>query len=240
MYKSGWMGEKWRLLGILLLGAVSGLLSGQWLLCFLICISCYALWHLKQLRRVEQWLRHQGGEDSAPVAFGLWNELINHIYRLHKRHDKILQHQNKLAQRFEQTAQATPDATIVIGQHGDIRWANTAAERYIGIRNPGDIGVRLTNLIRDPEFAQFINQASADSSININSPVDSNTHLNVRMVPYRDGEYLLTARDISELIRADAMRRDFISNASHELKTPLTVMMGYLELLESEPGIAED
>ena len=240
MFANGWASEKSRIIVLILLATAFGLLSGHWAISFLVFAAFYAGWHVFQLRRVERWLSLKGTEANAPVAFGLWNELINHIFRLHKRHDKIRQRQNELIQRFQETAAATPDATIVIGPHGEIRWSNAAAERYMGIRNPGDVGVRLINLIRDPKFAKFISKSNPDKSFNITSPIDENIHLNVRIVPYRDGESLITARDISDLIRADEMRRDFVSNASHELKTPLTVMMGYLELMESDPGIAED
>lgn len=240
MFANGWVSEKWRIISLILLASCGGLITERWTLSFLIAVSCYCIWHVYQLRRVEMWLSQKGTEDNAPVAFGLWNELINHIFRLHKRHDKIRQRQDDLIQRFEETAAATPDATIVIGTHGEIRWANAAAERYMGIRNPGDIGVRLVNLLRAPEFTAFIDESNAEKSLNIPSPVQEATHLNVRVVPYRDGERLITARDISDLIRADEMRKDFVSNASHELKTPLTVMMGYLELMESDPSIADD
>lgn len=240
MFANGWVSEKWRIAVVLLLATAVGLLSGHWALSFLAFIAAYAGWHLMQLRRIEHWLRMKGTENNVPVTFGLWNELVNHIFRLHKQHDKINQRQKNLIRRFQETAAANPDATIIIGPHGDIRWSNSAAERYIGIRNPGDIGVRIINLIRTPEFTEFIDSANPDKSINIASPIDEHTHLNVRIVPYRDGERLITARDISDLIRADEMRRDFVSNASHELKTPLTVMMGYLELMESDPSIDDE
>ncbi len=237
MFANGWASEKWRLACVLLLACAIGLISGYWAISFLLCISLYLAWHLAQLRRVEAWLHSKTGEDSAPVAFGLWNDLINHIFRLHKLHQRTRQRQEQLIQRFEETAQATPDATIITGPHGEIRWANAAAERFMGIRNPGDLGVRLANLVRNPKFNAFIQDCDTDSSFNMLSPTQEDRHLNIRVAPYRDGERLITARDISDLILADEMRRDFVSNASHELKTPLTVMTGYMELLEDEPSI---
>ena len=45
---------------------------------------------------------------------------------------------------------------------------------------------------------------------------------------------LLLARDVSQLMRLEQVRRDFVANVSHELRTPLTVMHGYLELIEPE------
>ena len=237
MFANGWASEKWRLICVLLLACAIGLISGYWAISFLLCISLYLAWHLTQLRRVEAWLQSKSGAEGAPVAFGLWSDLINHIFRLQKLHQRTRQRQDQLIQRFEETAQATPDATIITGSCGEILWANAAAERFLGIRNPGDLGVRLANLMRNPKFNTFIHNCDIDSSFNMQSPIQSDRHLNVRVAPYRDGERLITARDISDLILADEMRRDFVSNASHELKTPLTVMTGYMELLEEEPSI---
>ena len=165
MFANGWASEKWRLACVLLLACAIGLISGYWAISFLLCISLYLAWHLAQLRRVEAWLHSKTGEDSAPVAFGLWNDLINHIFRLHKLHQRTRQRQEQLIQRFEETAQATPDATIITGPHGEIRWANAAAERFMGIRNPGDLGVRLANLVRNPKFNAFIQDCDTDLSL---------------------------------------------------------------------------
>ena len=45
---------------------------------------------------------------------------------------------------------------------------------------------------------------------------------------------LLIARDVSQLMRLEQVRRDFVANVSHELRTPLTVVHGYLDLIEPE------
>jgi len=240
MFANGWASEKWRLFCVFMLACAISIISGYWAISFLLCVSLYLAWHLSQLRRVEAWLLSKTGEDTAPVAFGLWSDLINHIFRLHKLHRRTRQRQEQLIQRFEETAQATPDATVITGAYGEILWANTAAERFLGIRNPGDLGVRLANLVRNPKFNQFIQNCEIDSSFNMLSPTQGDRHLNVRVAPYRDGERLITARDISDLILADEMRKDFVSNASHELKTPLTVMTGYMELLEDDPSISAE
>jgi two-component system phosphate regulon sensor histidine kinase PhoR len=59
------------------------------------------------------------------------------------------------------------------------------------------------------------------------------------VVPYGDHRKLLLTQDITELERIDAMRRDFVANVSHELKTPLTVLSGFLETMRDLP-LADD
>jgi two-component system, OmpR family, phosphate regulon sensor histidine kinase PhoR len=49
------------------------------------------------------------------------------------------------------------------------------------------------------------------------------------------GGAVLVLHDISDLRRADRLRRDFVANVSHELRTPLTAVRGYVEALMQEP-----
>ena len=55
--------------------------------------------------------------------------------------------------------------------------------------------------------------------------------LMLQIIPYGDDQNLLVSRDISQIERTETMRRDFIANVSHELKTPLTVVAGFSEML---------
>ncbi|MDQ7072739.1 MAG: histidine kinase dimerization/phospho-acceptor domain-containing protein [Gammaproteobacteria bacterium] len=45
---------------------------------------------------------------------------------------------------------------------------------------------------------------------------------------------LLIARDMSQTVKLQKMRRDFVENVSHELRTPLTVLHGYLETFDQD------
>jgi two-component system phosphate regulon sensor histidine kinase PhoR len=55
--------------------------------------------------------------------------------------------------------------------------------------------------------------------------------LSVRVVPYGQDQKLLLSRDITQAEKLETMRRDFVANVSHELKTPITVVSGFLETL---------
>ncbi|MHA7834971.1 MAG: ATP-binding protein, partial [Algiphilus sp.] len=68
------------------------------------------------------------------------------------------------------------------------------------------------------------------------SPLNAQYTLNLRLIPYGNGQRLLIVRDVSEHQRLDRMRRDFVANASHELRTPLTVLSGYIEMMHGEAG----
>jgi len=61
--------------------------------------------------------------------------------------------------------------------------------------------------------------------------------LSLQLVPYGEGQLLLLVRDVSRQVRLEAMRKDFVANASHELRSPLTVISGYLETLSQDPAL---
>jgi two-component system phosphate regulon sensor histidine kinase PhoR len=85
--------------------------------------------------------------------------------------------------------------------------------------------------VRNPEFATYIRDKNYKDPLVITSPVDADIRLSFRIVPYANQQYLVIARNVSRLVRLEQIRRDFVANVSHELKTPLTVISGYVETL---------
>jgi len=69
--------------------------------------------------------------------------------------------------------------------------------------------------------------------LEMQSPVDENRWLHVSSVPFQQDQKLIILRDNTDLHNVEQIRRDFVANISHELRTPVTVLLGYLELLQS-------
>jgi two-component system phosphate regulon sensor histidine kinase PhoR len=57
--------------------------------------------------------------------------------------------------------------------------------------------------------------------------------LMLQLFPFGENRHLLLVQDVTDLQKADAMRRDFVANVSHEMRTPITVLMGFLETIQS-------
>lgn len=107
------------------------------------------------------------------------------------------------------------------------------AGRLLGIQWPGDSGQRIDNLLRAPEFSDYVIAANYSEPCVLVSPVNADMQLEIRFMDYGKDQVLLLARDISRIHRLEEMRRDFVANVSHELKTPLTVVRGYVEMVQS-------
>jgi two-component system phosphate regulon sensor histidine kinase PhoR len=213
---------------------LSALLTGHWALSFLGALGLYVAWHLRQMYLVERWLMGGSSISQAPSCSGIWDQLVHHIYRQQQRNRQRKKRLTSILNRFHQSTEAMPDAAVVLGDHHEIEWSNRAARSLLGIRNPQDHGQRIDNLVRDPRFHEYLKGGDYERSIDITSSLDEEIELNIRVIPYGDGQHLLMARDTSSLRRLEAVRRDFVANVSHELRTPLTVIAGYVESFEGE------
>jgi len=222
--------DLWRLIGVVLAGLLLGLITQQVAACLVAGLFLYILWHYRILKQLYIWLLKRGGSEP-PELPGIIDDICREIDFLREHHRQRKGRLTSFLRRFQEATSALPDAVIVLGEYGTIEWANQKAADYLGIRWPQDGGQRISNLIRHPDLASFLNSKGADPdrSLQLESPINTGQILEYRMAPYGEGQKLLMARDITSIQRANQMRKDFIANASHELRTPLTVISGYLE-----------
>lgn len=216
----------------LLLSFLLGYFIGyMWQVVILTCVSLL-LWHYHHLYLLINWL-WQSKSISPPHASGVWGRIYDGLYRLIKQYRQKQKVLNEKIRRFRDGAEALPDAAIVLSQDLTIDWGNKKAQRLLGVHLPGDVGQRIDNLIRYPEFATYLEEGNFETPCHIPSPIDAELQLELRMMAYGSEQILFLARDISKIHRLEEMRRDFVANVSHELKTPLTVVRGYVEMIQS-------
>jgi two-component system, OmpR family, phosphate regulon sensor histidine kinase PhoR len=128
-----------------------------------------------------------------------------------------------------------PDAVIVLDAAQRVVWCNTAAQSLLGVENDPERRRAFSESVRDHDVLSLL-QNPEDSSVTISSPVNGERMLALSTTRCDRDTRVLVARDVTELKRVEAVRRDFIANLSHELKTPLTVIAGFSEtLLANEP-----
>ncbi|MDW1543020.1 phosphate regulon sensor histidine kinase PhoR, partial [Vibrio sp. YT-17] len=128
--------------------------------------------------------------------------------------------------------ESLPDAVVVFRAEGNIVWCNRLAQHLLGFHWPEDSGQPISNLIRTPDFIKYLNKKDFSEPLEMRSPLNVERMLELRIVPYTEGEHLMVVRDVSQLKQLEGMRRNFFANVSHELRTPMTVLQGYLEMTE--------
>jgi two-component system phosphate regulon sensor histidine kinase PhoR len=221
--------------GRLAIAAVAVLLAG-WLIGHLAAVAVIALlgylaWHLGNLWRLYQWLQQTGSD--IPESFGIWSDVYDRILALDKENRQQRERHRAMIGEFRSLTDAFPDATLVIDGNHNITWFNSAAHRLLGLQSPQDLGKPVTNLLRGPDFANWLAvQSKVKSPLEMPSPRSDRVWFSVNAIPFGEEQRLVILRDTTEVHNLEQIRRDFVANISHELRTPLTVLQGYLELLK--------
>lgn len=146
--------------------------------------------------------------------------------------------------RMEAILASMIEGVIVVDPEGRLRLANDAARSMLRLDDAA-IGRHYVESIRHPAVAALLSAALAGetpASVELSPPRDAARTIVARATPAAAGDdhgVVAVLHDITELRRADQIRRDFVANVSHELRTPLTAIRGYLEAL-SEPDIGAD
>ncbi|MDA7792480.1 phosphate regulon sensor histidine kinase PhoR [Glaciecola sp.] len=183
-----------------------------------------------QLYKLNQWVWHSK-KLSPPKVYGAWEYIYEGIYQLQRRQRGKRKELSELVKRFRKGAEALPDAVIILDNDATIIWCNRLARLELGIKWPDDLGMRIDNLLRHPEFVEYFQTADYTYPIEVPSPSNPRRTNEYRIMPYGDDNLLLISRDVTRVSQLEDMRRDFVANVSHEMRTPLTVINGYLEVL---------
>ena len=166
----------------------------------------------------------------TPSASGAWGAAFDALHRRGRLASAEREHATQELDRFRRAAEALPDGVMILDGHRAIEWMNLQAEACLGLKGSADTGSRITHLLREPEFLDYL-----DSPDHRGVPLELHTQRNpgrslqVQAAPFAAGRTLLLVRDVTQLQKLATMRRDFVANVSHELKTPLTVTLGFVE-----------
>lgn len=235
-----WSQEIWRLVWVVAAGLIVGLITSQLWPAVTMALLLYSLWLLHQLFQLNRWLQSGLKRSEAPNASGILENVISNIYRLKTSKKRGKKRLAELARQFRASAEALPDATVILTTSGEIQWFNEAAENMLCLQTPRDLGQRIDNLIRDPEFRKFLYAKNRKEELRLTSAQDKSVTFSYRLINYGKENLLLTVRDVSIREQLDRVRREFVSNASHELRTPLTVIRGYLEVMSADDKCSND
>jgi len=236
------MGFWWRplsvLAGVLLVALILWAGSG-WVaaLGFLAGVQAFVmLRRLWQEFRLARWLENPD-EVEPPDATGTWGDIFYRLQKLQRRQKASRGQLTSALEQFEHAAMAVPDGMVILNRSEQIEWCNPASRTYMGLDCERDRGQFIRYLLRQAQFLDFLDAADYSRRLVCKSPVNRELILSLQLVPFGESQKLLVARDITDLERVDAMRRDFIANVSHELRTPLTVVGGFVETLADAPDL---
>ncbi len=234
---SRWASQIAALVGLL----ASALILGWWFGGPGWWLSGAALLYLAFTLRHLYWLdRALDGQRRVPVfeTRGLWAEVFARVDKLRAKARNRKKKYHRLLREVRESTGALSDGGIILNADQEIMWFNPAAARLLGLNHATDVGHRIDNLLRHPDFAAYLRSPTGDG-IAVASPRHESGWLHVQIIPYGTDQRLAIVRDITQEKNVERTRRDFVANASHELRSPLTVISGYLDALADDGEIPE-
>jgi two-component system phosphate regulon sensor histidine kinase PhoR len=231
-----WWGPLVRASAVTCAAFLAGLLIGHPALTVALVLAAMLVRQQYMLERVRQWLRRDR-VDLAPDAGGAWGDVIGLIGKLFRRKQYHKRRMRQLLRELRNSTAAIADGVVMLNPAAEILWFNRAAARLLHLRGRTDIGLRVDNLVRRPEFVQYLRSGDYATPVVVQASGLSDLYLHFQIVPYGAGQLLLMVRDVTQQARLEEMRKDFVANASHELRSPLTVISGYLETLSQDESI---
>lgn len=196
------------------------------------------LWQVRKLLSFERALR-TGNFDDFRDGEGIWQQLFSRFRFEHERAVRRKHNYRMLLREVRKSTNAMPDGAVILNADHEIITCNRAAKHLAGLKRKKDRGQRVDNILRAPGLVELLQSDDHKLTIDIASPVADGHWLNARIVPYGADQKLLLLRDVTEGIRLRKMRRDFVANASHELRSPLTVINGYLDVMADDEELPE-
>jgi len=227
-----------RILAALSAGALLGWFAGSVWLGISGALGLYLAWNLWQLRTLHFWIQHRSVADP-PDAMGLWGDVVAQVVRMHRRKRFHKERLTRLFRELRRSTAAMPDGVVMLDPQGEIVWFNRKAGELLDLSRRADLGLRIDNLVRNPDFVQYLRGGHYSMPVIVRIDTPTERHIAFQLISYGEDQRLLMLRDVTREVRMEQMRKDFVANASHELRSPLTVVAGYLENFSADSGLGE-
>jgi two-component system phosphate regulon sensor histidine kinase PhoR len=202
-----------------------------------------------RVRLIAQVARRYRSGDLTPPGLGYGHDELGTVARaLDESVQEIgrrLAEQARDRSRMEAILAGMVEGVIVVDPQGRLQLLNTAARQMLRADDPG-IGRPYLETLRLPAIAELVAATLGGRSpeaLQFSPPRDAGRTIIARAAPTSTGAAfgaVLVLHDITDLRRADQIRRDFVANVSHELRTPLTAIRGYLEALSEGDATVEE
>lgn len=211
------------------------------------CLGCFIAWFIEiwQANRLLSWL---SDIESLPTSAqrlqrkGYWALVSSHIVRLLRKKDKQLKTYQQQIEQFLAALQVAPTGILLLDKDNYLLWGNRSASIYFDLSFPKDYAQQITHLVRQPEILTYLqNQHQRVEPLQIKCGLQEQYSLLLTVTQYDEKQHkLLLIQDVSEQERTDQMRRDLVANVSHEMRTPLTVLTGFIETMQNLPLTEEE
>ena len=219
-----------------------GVVTGYFVLSALFVSSTYLVMTLWRRNSFYRWLESNQKNESL-ISSDLWVDIIR---RVEIERDQSKENRAFIAREFDNLRLALSSlrvGLVLTDKTWNLTWWNEVGGQLLNLREPDDINSYLFALLRSPSLKEYIAENDFSEPLILDNFTTQQSVIELYFGDSPSEGYIILVRDISQMRRLNEMRSDFIANVSHELKTPLTVINGYLETLidnQLVEGVAKD
>ena len=207
-----------------------GVVTGYFVLSALFVSSTYLVMTLWRRNSFYRWLESNQKNESL-ITSDLWVDIIR---RVEIERDQSKENRAFIAREFDNLRLALSSlrvGLVLTDKTWNLTWWNEVGGQLLNLREPDDINSYLFALLRSPSLKEYIAENDFSEPLILDNFTTQQSVIELYFGDSPSEGYIILVRDVSQMRRLNEMRSDFIANVSHELKTPLTVINGYLETL---------
>jgi two-component system phosphate regulon sensor histidine kinase PhoR len=211
----------------------------------LLATGVFSLWQTDHLRRllgqITDFSRSLSRGEIDKRLFlnnaGEFNEIADNLTSMSVKLQGMMAQKEEEKNRLNVILKSVPDALLIIDAKGIITLTSSSAKEFFG--DMPMTGMRFMESVRSHEFSDLMEEVRRSHSqgmteFRIETPVER--YLSVRVSPlfYKENElsgFLAVFHDITQIEKLEQVRKDFVANVSHEIKTPITAIKGFADTL---------
>jgi len=223
-------------LRVRLITAVSMILLATWL--FTVLQTNHLQGLLRQIKDFSQSLAR--GEINKRLFLkgaGEFDEIADNLNTMSLELQQIIAESEEEKKRLNEILKSIPDALLIIDAKGIILLSSSASREFFG--DIPLIGKHFIEVVRNDEFADLVdgvraNRSSGITELRLDHPEERYLIIRVSPLLYKEGElsgFVAVFHDITQLRKLEQIRKDFVANVSHEIKTPITAIKGFADTL---------